>query len=164
MELVTGSTDGRVRVFDLKDASSRVVGGGGAAAKAKSTLEGHVSVVRGIDITSDGRWMVTGGRDKVVLVWDMEGAGKGKGKMEGPKMVQTIIVGEQVESVGLLPIDQEALGQAKGRLRCWTGGDKGVIRVWDAFKAESAGQVKGVEGVDEVEMDEDEQRGIINVL
>jgi U3 small nucleolar RNA-associated protein 13 len=150
-----------------------MVGGGGGAAKAKATLEGHVSVVRGIDITSDGRWMVSAGRDKVVLVWDMgedggeaaKGKGKGKGRStDGPRTVQTIIAGEQVESVGLLPVGEEALGQPKGRLRCWTGGDKGVVRVWDAFKAELVGQVSGVEGVDEAEMDEDEQRGIISVL
>jgi U3 small nucleolar RNA-associated protein 13 len=146
MELLTGSTDGRVRVFDLKDASK--------AGKARAVMEGHVSVVRGIDVTPDGQWAVTGGRDKVVLVWDLKGKGK---------CVQTIIAGEQVESVGLLPIDKSVLGSPGGRLRCWTGGDKGVVKVWDVFKGEEVGQMKAVEGVDE-EIDEDEQRGIINVL
>ncbi|RSH79552.1 U3 small nucleolar RNA-associated protein 13, partial [Saitozyma podzolica] len=76
-------TDGRVRIFDLRDANSRVVGGGGAA-KAKAVLEGHASVVRGIDVSDDGRWAITGG-DKVVLVWDLAAEGKkGKGKA-GPR-------------------------------------------------------------------------------
>jgi U3 small nucleolar RNA-associated protein 13 len=145
-ELLTGSTDGRVRLFDLKDAAR--------AGKARAVMEGHVSVVRGIDVSSDGQWAVTGGRDKVVLVWDLR---------KEPKLIQTLIVGEQVESVGFLSMDRGVLDLPAGRLRCWTGGDKGVVKVWDVFKAEEVGQMKAVEGVDE-EVDEDEQRGIINVL
>lgn len=168
MELITGSTDGRVRVFDLKDATSRVVGGGGAAAKAKYTLDGHVSVVRAIDVSMDGKCMITGGRDKVVLVWDMEGSatkGKGKGKNEGPKVVQTIISGEQVETAGLLPQEEAVFGAEDGRLKCWTGGEKGQVRIWDVLSAKQLGQMNGVQGVDEDDdKDEDEQRGIINIL
>lgn len=145
MELLTGSTDGRVRVFDLKDSAR--------AGKPRVVLEGHVSVVRGIDVSSDGKWAITGGRDKVVLVWDMAKA----------KMVQTIIAGEQIEAVGLLPMDQGVLGLPAGRLRCWIGGEKGVVKLWDVFKGEEVGEMKAVEGVDE-EVDEDEQRGILNVL
>lgn len=172
MELFTGSTDGRVRVFDLKDMSARATGGGNAA-KPKAVLEGHVSVIRGIDVTPDGKWAVTSGRDKVVLVWDLSGGeaiepgkkGKSKAKdASGPRVVQTIICEEQVESLGLIPTDQTALGQSAGRIRCWTGGDKGLVRIWDALKGEAVGGMRGVEGVDEVEAEEDEQRGIIQVL
>jgi U3 small nucleolar RNA-associated protein 13 len=161
MELWTGSTDGRVRVFDLVDSGAKVAGGGGAA-KAKAVLEGHVSVVRGIDVSEDGRWAITGGRDKVVLIWDLLEWRKGKGK-GGPKVVQTIVAQEQVESLGLLPNDAKVLGTS-GRLRCWTGGDRGVVRVWDGLRGEEIGSMKGAEGVDEAEVDEDEQRGIISVL
>ena len=170
MELWTGSTDGRVRVFDLKDAASRVVGGGGAA-KAKHVLEGHVSVVRGIDVSADGKWAVTGGRDKVVLVWDLSGnatgasaSKKGKGKASGPKVVQTIIAQEQVEALGLIPGGVEINGGKADRLHCFTGGDRGLVRVWDVLKGEQVAVMKGVEGVDEEDEDEDEQRGVINVL
>lgn len=172
MELFTGSTDGRVRVFDLKDLSARAAGGGNVA-KPKSVLEGHVSVVRGIDVTPDGRWAVTSGRDKVVLVWDLSGGDtvapskKGKSKAKdsaAPQVVQTIICEEQVESLGLLPSDEEVLGGKAGRIRCWTGGDKGAVRIWDVLKGELAGSMRGVEGVDEVEAEEDEQRGIIQIL
>ncbi|WVQ85499.1 hypothetical protein IAT38_007664 [Cryptococcus sp. DSM 104549] len=172
MELLTGSTDARVRVYDLRDASARQVGGGNAV-KPKAVLEGHVSVVRGIDVSPDGKWAVTGGRDKVVLVWDMlaegEGTsgkkgGKGKAVATGPKLVQTIIVGEQVESLGLLPKEEDVIGAERGRLLCYTGGEKGVVRVWDVLKAKEVGAMKGVEGVDEAEVDEDEQRGVVSVL
>lgn len=168
MELLTGSTDARVRLYDLRDANARVVGGaGGNAVKPKSVLEGHVSVVRGIDVTPDGKWAVTGGRDKVVLVWDMLGETKGKGKATTtttPKLVQTIIVQEQVESLGLLPQEEQVSGAATGRWLCYTGGDKGLVRVWDVLKGTLVATMKGVEGVDEAESDEDEQRGVLSVL
>lgn len=168
MELLTGSTDARVRIYDLRDANARVVGGGNAV-KPKAVLEGHVSVVRGIDVTPDGKYAVTGGRDKVVLVWDMlgESAGavkKGKGKATTtPKLVQTIIVQEQVESLGLLPQEEQVSGAATGRWLCYTGGDKGLVRVWDVLKGTHVATMKGVEGVDEAESDEDEQRGVLSL-
>jgi U3 small nucleolar RNA-associated protein 13 len=97
-------------------------------------------------------------------VWDLAAEGKkGKGKA-GPKVVQTIIAQEQVESLGLLPVQVKPVGEAAGRLRCWTGGDRGVVRVWDVLKGEEMGSMQGVEGVDEGEVDEDEQRGILSVL
>jgi U3 small nucleolar RNA-associated protein 13 len=152
MELWTGSSDSKVRVFDLRDASARVVGGGGG--KAKWVLEGHVSVVRGVDVSVDGRWAVTGGRDKVVLVWNLVG----EGKKVVPKVVQTIIAQEQVETLGLLPVEG-------GVLRCWTGGEKGVVRIWDVLKAKEICSMKGLDGVDEVDEDEeDEHRGIVNAM
>jgi U3 small nucleolar RNA-associated protein 13 len=174
MELYTGSTDGRVRIFDLKDSSARA----GGAAKPKTVLEGHVSTVRGIDISEDGRWAVTAGRDKVVLVWDLSDSAtaasasastskKGKSKAKEstqPRLIQTIICEEQIESLGLLPTDQAVVGATHPRIRCWTGGDKGLVRIWDVLKAELAASMRGVEGVDEAEAEEDEQRGIIQVL
>ncbi|WVW80369.1 hypothetical protein I302_102349 [Kwoniella bestiolae CBS 10118] len=173
MELITGSTDARVRIFDLRDASARVVGGGNAV-KPKAVLEGHVSVVRGIDTTSDGKWAVTGGRDKVVLVWDMlsgetvgssKKAGKGKATAIGtPKIVQTIIAQEQIESLGLLPSEESVAGSSTSRLLCYTGGDTGSVKIWDVLKGAEVGAMKGVEGVDEAEVDEDEQRGVLDVI
>ncbi|WVR05663.1 hypothetical protein IAU60_002685 [Kwoniella sp. DSM 27419] len=174
MELLTGSTDTRVRVYDLRDASARVVGGGNAV-KPKAVLEGHVSVVRGIDVTPDGKWAITGGRDKVVLVWDMlagesqarssKKAGKAKAVPgSAPKLVQTIVAQEQIESLGLLPVDETVVGGSAGRVHCYTGGDKGTVRIWDVLRAQEVAAMKGVEGVDEAEVDEDEQRGVLSVL
>ncbi|TYJ52882.1 hypothetical protein B9479_006517 [Cryptococcus floricola] len=168
MELLTGSTDSRVRVYDLRDINARVVGGGNSV-KPKAVLEGHVSVVRGIAVTPDGKWAVTGGRDKVVLVWDMlseeaSNSKKGKGKATGPKLVQTIIAQEQIESLGLLPQEEDVHGSSQGRWLCYTGGDKGLVRVWDVLKGVQVAAMKGVEGVDEVDDDEDEQHGVLSVL
>ncbi|WVO19648.1 uncharacterized protein IAS62_000938 [Cryptococcus decagattii] len=169
MELLTGSTDARVRIYNLRDANARVVGGGGGggggggnAVKPKAVLEGHVSVVRGIHVTPDGKYAVTGGRDKVVLVWDMlPGA-----TTVGPKLVQTIIVQEQVESLGLLPLEEQVSGAPTGRWLCYTGGDRGLVRVWDVLRGTLVATMKGVQGVDqaaESESDEDEQRGVLSL-
>ena len=160
MELLTGSTDSRVRLYDLRDPSAR-----GGSVKPNAVLEGHVSVVRGIDVSPDGRWAITGSRDKVILVWDLAanqpGSSQkgGRGKGGGPKVVQTIIAQEQVEALGLLPSNPE-----DRVIRCYSGGDKGHIRIWNVMTGEQLGSMKGVEGLDEVEAEEDEQRGIINIL
>ncbi|KAL7423669.1 U3 small nucleolar RNA-associated protein 13 [Cryptotrichosporon argae] len=173
MELWTGSTDAKVRVYDLRDAGARVVGGD-AKARARHTLDGHVSVVRGISVSDDGRIAITGGRDRVVLVWDMgdgqagAGAAKGKGKEKekgaggGARVVQTLMPNEQVESCGLLPPGTR-IGGREGLL-CWTAGDKGQVRVWDVRRGDEVATMRGVEGVDEADDDDDEQRGIIAVL
>ncbi|EIW72892.1 hypothetical protein TREMEDRAFT_42066 [Tremella mesenterica DSM 1558] len=157
MLLFTGSTDSRIRIYDLHD--QKMAG----PSKPKHVLEGHVSVVRGIDLSEDGRWLVSAGRDKVVLLWDMNGEvkqGKEKGKKGEPRLVQTVIVQEQVEAVGWLR--GTILG--KNGMMCFTGGEKGVVRIWDVAKGVEVGSMVGVEGVDTAEVDEDEQRGIIDVL
>jgi U3 small nucleolar RNA-associated protein 13 len=170
MELLTGSVDTRVRLYDLRDNTARTVGGG-QQAKPKAVLEGHVSVVRGLAVSEDGRWVVSGGRDRVVLVWDLLAGGgtkkAGKGKAGGPQVVQTIMALEQVEALGLLKPSEEVCGAEEGRLLCYTAGDKGMIRVWDVLKATEVVSMAGVEGVEvdeDTEVDEDEQRGVIDVL
>jgi WD40 repeat protein len=37
-----------------------------------AVLENHVSVIRGLDFSSDGETMVSGSRDQVVNYWDMK--------------------------------------------------------------------------------------------
>lgn len=156
MELWTGSTDAKVRVYDLRDAGARVVVGGGAGAKPKAILDGHVSVVRGIAVSADGRYAVTGGRDKVVLVWDVLAK-------KGATIVQTILANEQVEACGLLPEGTSVAG-TEGRLMCYTAGDGGSVRVWDVLSGSEVAEMKGLEGVDEVVDEEDEQQGVVQVM
>lgn len=166
MQLVTGCVDAKVRVFDLLDPVHRT--GGASAGRPKFTLEGHVSVVRGIDVTADGKWLVTAGRDKVVLVWDMEPSGKGKSKSDAPKTVQTILAHETIEAVGLIDVDElrleakEGLGKYAGRVLCYTGGERGNIRIWDVLKGNEVEALEGTAA--EAEADDDEQRGLSNVL
>src|SRR5205807_8305287 len=52
--LATGADDAIVRVWDLE------------TSKCVAALESHVSVVRGLDWSQDGRTLVSGSRDQVV--------------------------------------------------------------------------------------------------
>ncbi|BGP16908.1 hypothetical protein JCM10213_007352 [Rhodosporidiobolus nylandii] len=114
--LVTGADDCKIRVWDLR------------SRECLHVLDGHVSVVRGLDVTKDGKLLVSGGRDKVVNVWDLE-----RGVLR-----KTMPVFETLESVGLVEVPEGELsvkGKAKetGKTRraVFTGGDKGAIRLWD---------------------------------
>ncbi|BGP48858.1 U3 small nucleolar RNA-associated protein 13 [Rhodotorula kratochvilovae] len=116
--LVTGADDCKVRVWDLRTREGVYV------------LDGHVSVVRGLDVSKDGKTLVSGGRDKVVNVWDLE-----RGVLR-----KTLPVFETLEAVGLVDVpeagavgDKKGKGKETGRTRkaIYTAGDKGVVRLWD---------------------------------
>ncbi|GAA5863918.1 hypothetical protein JCM3774_004417 [Rhodotorula dairenensis] len=124
--LVTGADDCKIRVWDLR------------TREGVHVLDGHVSVVRGLDVTKDGKLLVSGGRDKVVNVWDLE-----RGVLR-----KTIPVFETVEAVGLVDVpeaaaDRKGKGKEKEgatRRAVYTGGDKGSIRLWDLMTNE---QIRG---------------------
>ena len=133
MRLFTASVDTRIRVWDLTQGAeqARV----GKQVKPEAVLEGHVSVPRGLDVSEDGRWLVSGGRDQVVLVWDMtvKKSGKGKAKEAWPVLANTITALERVEAVGILG-DEVDIGESSSRpqhLRFFTAGEKGLVRIWD---------------------------------
>lgn len=163
MQLLTGSIDSRVRVFDLLDPSHR----GGNGGKPQFVLEGHVSVVRGISVNSfasheadqddevsmgeQGRWMVTAGRDRVVLLWDFgprnptttDSTSKKTKRpattAPAPKVVQTTLANETLEVVGF--VDPQTVNRMggiveRGRLVAYTGGEKGVAKLWDVKRAQ----------------------------
>jgi U3 small nucleolar RNA-associated protein 13 len=171
-QLFTASSDTRIRMFDLSATSSRSAG-----AKAQEILEGHVSVPRGLDVTADGRWLVSGGRDSVVMVWDLTGGQqiskeKGKANLIKPKpsLVKTIPVLERVESVGVITSTEfvaasPGLGPngGTGRLRFYTGGEKGVIRLWDATTAEVIASY-GADPSEKADRPSEEPREIIAVM
>lgn len=172
MQVITGCVDAKVRVFDLLDPIHRNAASLGAG-RALYTLDGHVSVVRGIDTTPDGRWLVTAGRDKVVLVWDMEiSTTKGKKiSASEPKIVQTILAHETIESVGVIDAEdleeRQGLGKYAGRVLCYTGGERGVIRIWDLLQGAELETLAGAgtdEEDDDVDEDEEEQRGISSAI
>ncbi|KAI0348291.1 U3 small nucleolar RNA-associated protein [Trametopsis cervina] len=171
MRLVTGCVDTKIRIFDLSAAAAR----SGAAVKPEAVLEGHVSVPRGLDVSRDGKWLVSGGRDSVVLVWDISSKpadassaksskAKGKAKDGAPQLVKTIPVLERVEAVGLIRQDDDLLGQSSGstKLQIYTAGEKGVVKVWDARKG-SVLYTLGEE-LDAPTGDQEEQRQIVDAL
>ncbi|GAA5934662.1 U3 snoRNA-associated protein UTP13 [Sporobolomyces koalae] len=119
-KLITGADDCKIRVWDLR------------TRECLHVLDGHNSVVRGLDATKDGKTLVSGGRDKVVNVWDLE-----RGVLR-----RTMPVFETLESVGLVELDEgeeSKKGKEKegpARRAIYTGGDKGVIRLWDLLTGE----------------------------
>ena len=164
MHLITASVDTRIRVFNLTEGASTSSGGG----KPEAVLEGHVSVPRGLDVSEDGRWLVSGGRDSVVLIWDLlskSSAPSTKSKKSNrktpaltPTLAKTIPILERVEAVGFL----RALDKQNSELAFYTGGEKGVVKVWDGKK----GQVTRLCGEESTVASEDleEQRQITDVL
>lgn len=132
LQLITASVDTRIRIFDLSANSSRSSG-----ANPIAVLEGHVSVPRGLDVTPDGSWLVSGGRDSVALVWDLRQrrtVGTRKETLQlHPKLFKTIPVLDRVEALGILH-ENETLGEkdvSSSTLRFFTGGEKGIIQIWD---------------------------------
>ena len=141
MQLITGSVDTKIRIFDLGAAVARTSG----RPKPEAVLEGHVSVPRGLDVSRDGKWLLTAGRDSVALLWDIsplrasKHTGKGKGKPSEPRLVKTIPVLDHVEAAGLLLPEERVAGSSKDTappgFRFFVAGERGVITIWDTDKA-----------------------------
>ncbi|KZO96248.1 WD40 repeat-like protein [Calocera viscosa TUFC12733] len=158
MQLITGSVDTRVRIFDLQ---ARAEERGNK--RAHELLEGHVSAVRGLDVSADGRWLVSGGRDAVVLIWDISGTHpvpsaeqeKGKGgkkRARGAELIKTLPLGAACEACGVLLSDQVVQGagtgrEHEGRLRLWAAGGA-EVRVWDASEGKVLLRMGGGKGED----------------
>ncbi|KAH7923241.1 U3 small nucleolar RNA-associated protein [Leucogyrophana mollusca] len=168
-QLITASVDTRVRIFDLTSTLAKDQG----ALRPVAVLEGHVSVPRGLEVTLDGKWLITGGRDSVVLIWDMtskspvgkdQGGRKGKGKDFSPALAKTIPVMERVEAVGLIRSDESNVGPSTGLtgLRFFTAGEKGVIKVWDAKEGTCLYSLGHEEG--SVSEDQEDPRQIVDAF
>ncbi|KAF9245872.1 U3 small nucleolar RNA-associated protein [Melanogaster broomeanus] len=140
LQLVTASVDTRIRLFNLMATSRNEKG----ALRPIAVLEGHVSVPRGLDVTPDGKWLISGGRDSVVILWDMSSSsystdramskGRGKSKTVGPTLSKTIPVMERVEAVGFVYPEVNDLTSQTSKLCFFTAGDKGVVRIWDSHE------------------------------
>jgi U3 small nucleolar RNA-associated protein 13 len=166
MQLITASVDTRIRIFELNQNKSS------SGLKPIAVLEGHASVPRGLDVSSDGRWLLTGGRDSVVLVWDLypllntkamtEPSKKGKDKVILPKLIKTLPILERIEALGLLRSDEEPTSSSTGvdSLKFFTGGESGLIKIWDVKEgtvlfALGSGQTR-------ISDDSEEQRQIVH--
>lgn len=96
--LASGSEDGKIRIWDLEKR------------KAISTLDSHVSVVRGFDFLSAENVLVSASRDKTAILWDARSW----------KVRKVIPILEGVESVGFL----------RDGMFIYTGGENGRLRIW----------------------------------
>lgn len=114
-KLASGSDDTKVRVWDLVQSTCLAV------------LDSHVSVIRGLDFSKDGKRLISGGRDKVVNVWDIS-----KKKMSN---ITTVPVFDALESLTFLePGALEGYSDPNEQLVV-VGGENGTTSVWSLVKS-----------------------------
>ncbi|KAL1664321.1 WD40-repeat-containing domain protein [Schizophyllum commune] len=170
MQLFTASLDTRIRVFDLAKHAAKT----GGVVKPDILLEGHVSVPRGLDVSPDGRWLVSGGRDSVVLVWDLADAlknlsarpktrkGKAKESSVDTTPFKTIPILESVEACGLIQTEDGASSSSNGGLVFYTAGASGAVKVWDCNSGKVLYSLG--EGYATISDDEEERQQITQAL
>ncbi|TIC07778.1 WD40 repeat-like protein [Wallemia mellicola] len=118
IELITGSTDTQIRIWDLNATASN--NSAKSTPKPKHVLQGHVSIVRGLSLTSDQQTLLSGGRDRVVLKWSLSG--------KSPKLQRTITTLNSIESVGILDDDEVFFTAGDGGLKTWSIDDGSLIK------------------------------------
>ncbi|KAI8936051.1 hypothetical protein NX059_007552 [Plenodomus lindquistii] len=121
--LASGAEDGKIRIWDLHKRKSTAV------------LDSHVSVVRSLRYSPEEKVLVSGSRDKTLIIWDSKRW----------KAQRTIAALEGVEDAGFL---------AKGHV-IYSGGEHGRVRLWST----TTGQELTQEQEPGIETDE-----IVNIL
>lgn len=77
-----------------------------------AVLDSHVSVVRALDFSPDQNALLSSSRDKTVIIWDAR-------TWKARKIIPVL---EVVEAAGFL----------RTGIRCYSGGEHGQLRIWDA--------------------------------
>ncbi|KAF2842762.1 small nucleolar ribonucleoprotein complex subunit [Patellaria atrata CBS 101060] len=108
--LASGTEDGKVRIWDLHKRKSAAI------------LDSHVSVVRSIQFSETENALISGSRDKTIIIWDAKTW----------KTRRTIPVLEGVESIGFV---------RNGSI-IYSGGENGRIRLWTTDKGSELTRVQ----------------------
>ncbi|KAF2832050.1 WD40 repeat-like protein [Ophiobolus disseminans] len=106
--LASGAEDGKIRIWDLHKRKSTAV------------LDSHVSVVRSLQYSPKAKLLVSGSRDKTVIVWDSKRW----------KPHRTIAALEGIEGAGFI---------CDG-LCIYSGGESGRVRLWSVASGKEVTQ------------------------
>ncbi|KAI9695755.1 MAG: U3 small nucleolar RNA-associated protein 13 [Bogoriella megaspora] len=112
--LASGGEDSKIRIWDLHKR------------KSVAKLDSHVSVVRGLDFSKEASALVSGSRDKTIMIWSARDW----------KVQNTIPVLEVVESVGFV---------ANGT-SIYAGGESGCVRIWSTSTGKEITEEQAVSG------------------
>ncbi|KAG6927442.1 transducin (beta)-like 3, partial [Chelydra serpentina] len=115
LQLFSSSMDYKIQIWDLK------------SSKCIASLDGHYSAVTSLAFAADRDTLISSGRDKICMVWDL--------KTREAK--RTVPIFESVEAAVLLPEDGNFshLGVKKRGLHFLTAGSKGILHIWEAATA-----------------------------
>ncbi|ODV78668.1 WD40 repeat-like protein [Suhomyces tanzawaensis NRRL Y-17324] len=100
-KLVSGDIMGTVKVWDL------------VKRKCTHTINEHNSAVRGVGFDSTGQFLITGGRDNIVIIY----------KAPSFKPVNTFHIKEQIENAGFITLESNQY--------FYTAGSSNTLRIWD---------------------------------
>ncbi|KAH7077113.1 WD40-repeat-containing domain protein, partial [Paraphoma chrysanthemicola] len=106
--LASGAEDGKIRIWDLHKRKSIAV------------LDSHVSVVRSLHYSSHEKILVSGSRDKTLILWDSQRW----------KPQRTIAALEGIESAGFV----------SGSQVIYSGGENGRVRLWSSATSQELTQ------------------------
>lgn len=121
--LASGGEDGQIRIWDL------------TKRKSIATLDSHVSVVRGLQFSPKANQIISGSRDKTVIIWDAKGW----------KPTKIVPVLEVIEAIGFV----------MAGAFFYTGGENGKLRIWETKSGREFTQQQAAGG---------EADGIVHVL
>lgn len=102
---------------------TKIYGWNSKSGKQEIVLSGHFSRITSLSFHNDGIHLVSSGRDKVLIMWNI---------VEG-SIVRTVPVYEGIEGTCLLPPNSTELitsYQSQG-VYVAAAGEKGVVKVWD---------------------------------
>lgn len=113
LQLFSSADDGKIRLWNLNTSNCECI------------LEGHFSPVTSLVLSRDMSTLVTCGRDRVIILWDMATR----------KQIKTVPVFEMIESIAVLPPNpsEEYLNGKIDQSEEYfvTAGEKGLLRVWN---------------------------------
>ncbi|KAF3432659.1 hypothetical protein FNV43_RR23761 [Rhamnella rubrinervis] len=123
--LFSGSDDATVQVWDL------------LSKKCIATLNGHHSTVTSLAVSEDGGTLLSAGRDKVVLLWDLRDYSCKKTVMTYEILEAVCVINSGTLFASCLALHNSYGGKKSGSLETYfvTVGERGVVRIWSSERA-----------------------------